>query len=75
MFRSPTARTTQLEVVMHEPILPQIIPIPHTRIKDITGQRFERIIALGYVGPGPGGKAIPRLWGAWHHNLRTLAKL
>lgn len=44
---------------MNEPILPQIIPIPHSRIKDITGQRFGRLVALGYTGSSiPGGKAL-----------------
>lgn len=35
---------------MNEPILPQIQPITNPKIKDITGQRFGRLVALGYVG-------------------------
>lgn len=34
---------------MNEPILPQIVPITN-KMKDITGHRFERLVAIGYVG-------------------------
>lgn len=40
---------------MNEPI----IPIPNPRIKNITGQRFGRLVALGYTGSSvPEGKAL-----------------
>lgn len=35
---------------MSEQSLPQIVPITNPRVKDITGQRFGRLVALGYVG-------------------------
>lgn len=35
---------------MNEPILPQIQPITNKQIKDLTGQRFGRLVVLGYVG-------------------------
>lgn len=35
---------------MPDQSLPPIIPITNKQIKDITGQRFGRLIAVGYVG-------------------------
>lgn len=43
---------------MNEPSLPQIIPIPNSRIKDITSQRFSRLVVLGFVGISAYGKAL-----------------
>jgi hypothetical protein len=40
----------QLEVAMSEGSVPQIIPIPNKSIKDITGQKFGRLLVIGYVG-------------------------
>lgn len=37
--------------------LPQIVPIDRPRVKDITGQRFNRLLVLGYVGTNPHGHA------------------
>lgn len=39
-------------------ILPQIQPITNPRMKNISGHRFERLVAIGYVGTGSGGKAL-----------------
>lgn len=35
---------------MSEQTVPRIIPITNKQIKDITGQRFGRLLVLGYVG-------------------------
>jgi hypothetical protein len=35
---------------MSSPIVPQIIPIPNRFVKDLTGQRFGRLVALGFAG-------------------------
>lgn len=43
---------------MNEPILPQIVPIPNSKIKDITGQRYGRLCAIGYVGTNYRGNSL-----------------
>lgn len=35
---------------MNEPIIPQPVPALHPQIKDITGQRFGRLVAISYAG-------------------------